>query len=210
MAGMVSWVDQAEGDGVSAILIAGLAHYQFVTIHPYHDGNGRTARLLASLLMHRGGYGLRGLVSLEEYHSRDIAAYYHALAVGDHHNYYMGRADADLTGWLEYFVSTVSAVFAAAKREALKHAQAVPAAEPDQFRQLDRRARLVLALFLHQEYITSGEVAQTLGLSRRMARVLLAEWVATGWITLADPSRKGRKYALADDLRPHLTGGADM
>ena len=147
---------------------------------------------------------------MEEYHSRDIMAYYHALAVGDHHNYYMGRGDADLTGWLEYFLSTVSAVFEAAKREALKHAEALPAAEPDQFRRLDRRARLVLALSLHQEYITSGEVAQTLGLSGRMARVLLAEWVAAGWITLADPSRKGRKYALADDLRQHLTRGAGL
>jgi Fic family protein len=208
MAAMVNWIHQAERETISPVVIAGLAHYQFVTIHPYYDGNGRTARLLATFLLHRGGYGLRGLFSLEEHHSRDIMAYYHALEAGGHHNYYMGRADADLTGWLEYFVSTVSAVFEAAKQEALKHAEAVPAPEPDQLRRLDRRARLVLALFLHQEHITSGEVAQTLGLSERMARVLLAEWLAAGWLTLADPSRKGRKYALVDDFRRYLDGAA--
>ncbi len=208
MAGMVSWVRQAETEGVSPVVLAGLAHYQFVTIHPYYDGNGRTARLLATFLLDRAGYGLRGLLSLEEYHSRDIMAYYRALDVGGHHNYYMGRADADLTGWLEYFVGIVAEVFEAAKQEALTHAARAPASEPDQFRRLDRRARLVLALFLHQEHITSADVAQTLGLSPRMARVLLGEWVAAGWLTIADPSRKGRRYTLADDLRRHLGEGA--
>jgi Fic family protein len=204
MAGMVGWMGRAEAEAISPVVLAGLAHYQFVTIHPYYDGNGRTARLLATFLLHRGGYGLRGMFSLEEYHSRDIMAYYQALEVGGHHNYYMGRADADLTGWLEYFVGTVSEVFEAAKQEAVKHAEPAPAPGPDQFRRLDRRARLVLALFLHQEHITSSEVAQVLGLSARMARVLLAEWVAAGWLIVADPSRKGREYALADDLRRHL------
>jgi Fic family protein len=206
MARMVSWIRQAEKEGISPVVVAGLAHYQFVTIHPYYDGNGRTARLFATFLLHRGGYGLRGLFSLEEYHSRDIMAYYQALEIGGHHNYYMGRADADLTGWLEYFVRTVSEVFEAAKQEALKHAEATPAPEPDQFRRLDRRARLVLALFLHQERISSADVARTLGLSARMARVLLAGWVAAGWLIVADPSRKGREYALVDNLRQHLGG----
>jgi Fic family protein len=206
MAAMVCWIRRAEGAGVSPVVVAGLAHYQFVTIHPYYDGNGRTARLLAMFLLHRGGYGLRGLFSLEEYHSRDIMAYYHALEVGGHHNYYMGRADADLTGWLEYFVGTVATVFEAAKQEALKHAGAAPAPAPDQFRRLDRRARLVLVLFLQREHVTSTEVAQVLGLSARMARILLAEWVAAGWLIVDDPSRKGRRYALADDLRRHLSG----
>ena len=204
MAALVNWIRKAEEEGVSPVVTAGLAHYQFVTIHPYYDGNGRTARLLATLLLHRGGYGLHGLFSLEEHHARDLEGYYHALDVGGHHNYYFGRAEADLTEWLEYFVDTASIVFEAARQEALTHAKARPAAEPEALRRLDRRARLVLALFLHQEHITSGEVAQTLGLSARMARNLLARWVAEGWLTIADPSRKARRYALAEALRGHL------
>lgn len=205
MGELVNWIRRAEVEGVPAVIIAGLAHYQFVTIHPYYDGNGRTARLLATFLLHRGGYGLRGLLSLEEYHSREVADYYGALDVGAHHNYYMGRAEADLTGWLEYFVRTLSAVFDAANREAAKCAGSRMAAEPEELRQLDHRARLVLMLFSRRAYIASADVASTLGISERMARVLLARWVNDGWLVMADPSRKARKYTLAESLRRYMS-----
>ena len=92
MAALVAWVSRAEKGNLPAPLIAALIHYQFVTIHPYYDGNGRTARLLATFILHRGGYGLSGFFSLEEHHARDLDAYYHSLAVHPHHNYYEGRA----------------------------------------------------------------------------------------------------------------------
>ncbi len=78
-------------------VIAALAHYQFATIHPYYDGNGRTARLLTTLILHKAGYGLKGIYSLEEYYSRNFDGYYYALAVGGSHNYYMGREKADVS-----------------------------------------------------------------------------------------------------------------
>jgi Fic family protein len=49
------------------------------TIHPYYDGNGRTARLLTTRIPHLGGYDLKGLSSLEEYYARNLGAYYEAL-----------------------------------------------------------------------------------------------------------------------------------
>jgi Fic family protein len=72
MVALVDWVNTAAKDGVPVPLIAALVHYQFVTIHPYYDGNGRTARLLATFILHRGGYGLNGFFSLEEHHARDL------------------------------------------------------------------------------------------------------------------------------------------
>jgi len=204
MSVLVAWVQQAERDGLPAPLIAGLVHYQFVTIHPYYDGNGRTARLLATFLLHRGGYGLNGYFSLEEHHARDLAGYYGSLAVHPHHNYYEGRAGADLTPWAEYFMKTLAGVFTAAKDEALRYAQNPPPPEPDALRRLDRRARLVLALFAHTERITAAQVAQTLGLSKRMARNLLLSWVADGWLEVADPSRRKRAYTLSAIYRQYI------
>jgi Fic family protein len=201
---MVGWINRATAEQTPTAIIAALAQYQFVTIHPYYDGNGRTARLIATYILHSGSYGLRGMLSLEEYHSRDIDAYYGSLDIGGHHNYYEGRAQADLSPWLDYFIGTLALVFEAAKEEALKHVSAAPIAEPDELRRLDQRARRVLALFSQQEEITSSDVAQNLALSERMARILLTDWVADGWLLISNPSRKSRKYSLSASMRSYL------
>jgi hypothetical protein len=121
----------------------------------------------------------------------------------------MGRASAGLTDWLEYFVATLSAVFDAARREALKYTSTPASSEPDELRRLDHRARTVLALFAHQEAIRSADVAQSLGLSERMVRVHLTNWVTDGWLQIADTSRRGRKYSLSESVRRHLGSQRD-
>ncbi|KAF0108293.1 MAG: hypothetical protein FD146_867 [Anaerolineaceae bacterium] len=204
MAALVNWVEQAEKEKAPVPILAGLAHYQFVTIHPYYDGNGRTARLLATFLLHRGGYGLHGFFSLEEHHARDLDAYYKALTIHPHHNYYEGRADADLTPWLAYFLGLLADVFGAARDEALRLMQSPPAPEPEHLRRLDHRARVVLGLFARQEEITASQVAQVLGLSERMARNLLQEWTADGWLVATDLSRRKRAYGLSEIYRQSI------
>src|SRR5262249_43525077 len=94
---MVAWIVSSGHKELPCPIRAGIAHYQFATIHPYYDGNGRTARLLTTLILHLGSYGLKGLYSLEEYYARDLGAYYEALTIGPSHNYYEGRAKADIT-----------------------------------------------------------------------------------------------------------------
>lgn len=94
------WVEHAR---VICPIKAAITHYQFVTIHPYYDGNGRTARLLTNLVLQKGGYDLDGLYSLEEYYAYNLGGYYDALTIGPSHNYYLGRAEADITPWIEYF-----------------------------------------------------------------------------------------------------------
>ena len=207
MAAMVDWTNEADKEQLPAPLIAALVHYQFVTIHPYYDGNGRTARLLATFILHRRDYSLNGFFSLEEYHARDLEGYYHALAVHPHHNYYYGRATADLSQWVEHFIGTLAAVFAAAREEVLRcsgEGDAVALAEPDALRRLDPRARAVLTLFLRTDRITTADVAGALGLSDRMARVLLGRWVEDGWLEVADPSRRARAYVLSASYRQFI------
>jgi len=197
MAEMAAWVRQAERSGMPGPIIAALAHYQFVTIHPYYDGNGRTARLLATFLLQRDGYGLRGFFSMEEHHAKDLEAYYASLAVHKHHNYYEGRAQADLTGWLEYFTTLLADVFARAKDEAAKYAKEGIPLEPEPLRRLDRRARVVLGLFARKDTVITQEVAAALGLSGRMVRNLLTAWVKDGWLVVSNPSNRARAYRLS-------------
>lgn len=204
MAGLVQWVAEAERSGLPIPIIAGLVHYQLVTIHPYYDGNGRTARLLATFILHRGGYGLSGFFSLEEHYARDMQGYYRALTTHPHHNYYFGRSEADLIPWLEYFISTLAEVFEAVRQRAQKRAENGTPAEPEDLRRLDHRARVVLGLFARKETITAPVVADELGLSERMARNLLLDWVKDGWLQVTNPSRRARAYSLSAKYRQYI------
>lgn len=92
--------------------------------------------------------------------------------------------------------NTLAYVFAEAKNETLQLLKKEQE-EPAWLSKLDRRARVVVGLFLSANYITSSDVVATLGLSPSMARELLKEWVNDGWLTVSNPIKKGRQYILA-------------
>ena len=81
--------------------MAGIAQFQLLHIHPFVDGNGRTARLLSTLCLYRTGYDFKRLFTISEYYDRDRPAYYKALQSVREHG-------MDVTGWLEYFTEGLS------------------------------------------------------------------------------------------------------
>jgi hypothetical protein len=109
-----------------------------------------------------------------------------------------------LTLWLDYFVTSVAAVFHGVKEEAFRCARKGIPGEPDVLRKLDRRARRVFALFSKQDRITTPEVAGVLGLSDRMVRILVQGWVKAGWLVVAQASNKARAYGLAESYRQYI------
>ncbi|MDR0816691.1 MAG: Fic family protein, partial [Desulfovibrio sp.] len=191
MSDLVDWLHSAVSE-LPVPLVAGLLHYQFVTIHPFYDGNGRTARLAATLVMRRYRYGMKGVYALEEYYARDLAAYYAAVAAHPHHNYYFGRADADLTNWLDYFCTGVAEAFEKVKKVADAERKRGGRDKSNQLRELDSRQRLALTLFARQQNTTAAELGEVLGLSARNAAVLCRKWVNAGFLSVADPSKRAR------------------
>ncbi|MHB8867624.1 MAG: Fic family protein [Thermoleophilia bacterium] len=65
--------------GIPAPLVAAMVHCRLAGIHPFSDGNGRTARILASLAMYRGGFRSPEFTSLEEWWGGRVADYYRAF-----------------------------------------------------------------------------------------------------------------------------------
>lgn len=193
---MVEWLAASENDGIPCPITAGIAHYQFATIHPYYDGNGRTARLLTTLVLHLGGYDLKGLYSLEEYYARDLGAYYEALTIGKSHNYYEGRAKADITKWVAYFCEGMAESFENVKRRAEEASGKGKKDRSVMLRGLDPRQRKALELFRDSDTITSQQIADLFGISQRAARNLLTDWVANDFFVILDSARKSRKYGL--------------
>jgi len=89
------WINKAED--VSPVLVAGIAQFQFVHIHPFIDGNGRTARLLSTLILYKTGYDFKRLFTISEYYDKDRPAYYQAIQT-------VRKNNMNMTTWLEYFV----------------------------------------------------------------------------------------------------------
>ena len=91
---LVVWLNrEAE---IHPVLVAALAQFQLVHIHPFVDGNGRTSRLLSTLCLYRTGYDFKRLFTISEFYDRDRRAFYDAIqGVRDR--------EMDHTGWLEYF-----------------------------------------------------------------------------------------------------------
>lgn len=195
MQGLAQWIN--ENNQTPCPIVSGIAHYQFATIHPYFDGNGRTARLLTSLILHLGGYDLKGLYSLEEYYARNLGAYYEAISIGESHNYYMGRAEADITKWIEYFITGMANSF---ENVFKRMAEANHKGDKDQnylIRTLDPKQRKALELLEKFEIITAGQVGDLFGFKARTSAKLCQDWVKNGFLEIFDFSNKGRKYKLS-------------
>ena len=69
---LVEWL-RAETE-IHPVLVAGIAQFQLVHIHPFVDGNGRTSRLLSTLCLYRAGYDFKRLFTISEYYDRDRGA----------------------------------------------------------------------------------------------------------------------------------------
>lgn len=101
---LIVWIEQVKAKPRNAaaddrwmhpVLVAGLAQQRFVWVHPFVDGNGRSARMLTTLLLFQRGYDFKYLFNLSQYYNHDRDKYYDALRTAD--------TTGDYTDWLEYF-----------------------------------------------------------------------------------------------------------
>lgn len=81
------------------IIKAGIAHYQFETIHPFLDGNGRTGRLLIILYLISTGLLNKPVLYISDYFERNRISYYDSLA--------MVKKSDDMTQWLKFFLNGI-------------------------------------------------------------------------------------------------------
>jgi len=96
---LLTWLEK-EGNKLHPILTAGILHYEFVSIHPFNDGNGRATRLLTTMYLWLKKYDFRKVLTLDTYYWQNRMDYYKAL---NRAKTYDGRKKVDITPWLDFF-----------------------------------------------------------------------------------------------------------
>jgi Fic family protein len=208
MADLAAWAT-GPGQSLPRPLFAAVLAYQFVTIHPFHDGNGRTCRALATWAL-RGPEDTTaidplGLLNVEEFYAADLDGYYAALQMGCHFSYYDrndhgSRSDPDLSPWIGYVLTMLARSAEQVGRSIAEwfratHADLLSdpvAAWPRTFRRLVIHRADALAPF------GPAEVADVLQVSDRTARTWLQSWHEAGLIVPQRPdAQRVHAWALA-------------
>lgn len=97
----IDWLNLDKTWEINPVLLAAIIHYEIARIHPFIDGNGRTARLVATLILYLSDFDHRRIFALDDFYDRDRQAYYAALKTAQQNN-------GDITKWLEYFTDGVA------------------------------------------------------------------------------------------------------
>jgi len=198
---LVEWAESQTTHQLPVPIWAGILSYQFLTIHPFMDGNGRTARALATYLLHREGYGLRGIFSLEDHYVKDINAYYERLQMGLPVNYYYGRNDPDLLPWLYYFTYIVASAFMEAAKYLAQVEGGKLGVEDLLLASLDTRQKRVLGHFrLHNEFINARDLISLFPgkMTINLARNLLRKYADVGFLTCDTKKGRMKMYKLEE------------
>jgi Fic family protein len=180
------------------LIRAGLTHLNVVSIHPWLDGNGRTARIAGSLMMMRCGIGAPELLNVESEFRASVGRYYEVLQETQGPTYQPSEHSA--TPWLEYFAQVCVARLDTRNR--VLHALPADLGLLSMQLSQDRRASPewpAILLGARMAPVRTSRLAATLGLSPARTRAMLSAMAAAGWLNpLGD--RRGRRYGPSDRL----------
>ncbi|MCL2724947.1 MAG: Fic family protein [Polyangiaceae bacterium] len=187
---LIEWLRDERA--IHPVLMAGIAQFQLVHIHPFVDGNGRASRLLSTLCLYRTGYDFKRLFTISEYYDRDRAAFYAALQG-------VRKAGMDLTGWLEFFVAGLATQLQEVRT---KGEQAIRADVLAREKGLNARQTILVGVLLERGSLTLADAEHLLpDVTRRTLQRDLKQLVNVGLVIelgrgRTDPMRSYRWAAM--------------
>jgi len=153
---------------VHAIIKAATLVYDFLSIHPFQDGNGRLSRLISTLLLLQKGYKWIQYVSFEHEIESRKSEYYQVLRSSQ-----SKRPNEDITPWIQFFLSCISNI----QSQLMEKLQQTGVET-----QLLPREKLVFTIIQNRPNIQSGAIAEKLGIPAPTVKRILSEMVSKGLI----------------------------
>lgn len=176
---LLNWVEQDKN--TSLLLKIGIFHHQYVYIHPFVDGNGRTCRLLTALIFLKYHYQINKYFVLDDYYDLDRFEYSDKLSSADKGN---------KSEWLTYFTDGVKYSL----QSALSRIETAMQTEKVADRPTPKEQAILTYLGSHAE-ATSQDLVAEFNISRQQAHKLLAGLVDKGYVQKKGDT-KGSFYKL--------------
>ena len=186
------------------LIVAAVVHYQIVTIHPFEDGNGRTARLLSGYIMDLNGYGFNGIGSLEEYFSYDIDEYYRSIQMDLPALYYQGRDNPPHPDvWVNYFLRMVL-LYAKKVSEILICSDETEVEGSLSYLKSKEKELLYLLIKKYRREFTPIELSRDLQVTNRTIINRLSILSKNGFVIPKMVNQRIRSYELSDFTKAHI------
>lgn len=166
-----------------------ISHYQFETIHPFLDGNGRIGRLLIPLYLVSNGLLAKPSLYLSDFFERNRASYYDALM--------QVRVSNDLIHWVRFFLAGVAET-ATKGRDVFRQILALRTEVEHAVLGLGKRARTARAalnVLYRTPLVSSADLERALDISTPTANTLIRELIRVGVLKEITGQRRGRIYA---------------
>jgi Fic family protein len=189
MTDFIQWLNSKAAFDLHSVLVAGISHYEVVRIHPFVDGNGRTARALATLILYLREFDIKRFFALDDYYDSDRPAYYAALKS-------INQETLDLTGWLEYFTEGVLLSLSKVKERVLQLSLEKHKRDLKGQIALSERQMRIIEHIQRNGRITSTDVAKMFAITRQAALKELYKLIDLEVIKLVGQGR-GAYYILS-------------
>ncbi|OYT93436.1 MAG: cell filamentation protein Fic [Burkholderiales bacterium PBB3] len=180
------WHD--ESITVPHLIRLAISHYQFETIHPFLDGNGRIGRLLVPLYLVSNGLLAKPSLYLSDFFERNRASYYDALM--------RVRVSNDMIHWVRFFLQGVAET-ATKGRNVFKEILTLRTDAEHKLLSLGKRApnaKQALNLLYRRPMLSAMDLERSLGVSHPTANALLRDFIRLGFLREITGASRHRLY----------------
>ena len=180
---------------VPEIIKAGIVHYQFETIHPFLDGNGRTGRLLIILYLISTGLLNKPVLYISDFFERNRISYYDSLS--------MVKQTDNMTQWLKFFLNGVIET----SKNSIKTFDEIIELKKDAENKLTKigkkatNGQRLLELLYSQPKVNSKFVSQKLKVTPATANGILKAFVGIGILEEKTGYNRNRFYIFEDYIK---------